>query len=123
MVLIIDGITNAIIKTIPVTIDITCACMFIMAIPSFCEEEQEIKMIDGNVVSADWENSSLRVKWFHSPGEAEFEEETLLVPEGLKITKGEDTIGLMDLEVGDHVIVEYYEKLEMPTAKSIRVQN
>jgi len=98
------------------------AVVLITAAPSYCEDVPEIKTIDGNVVSADWENSSLAVKWFHSPGEAEFVETTLLVPENLKIIKGEDTIGLMDLEVGDHVIVEYYEKLEMPTAKSIRVE-
>ncbi len=98
------------------------AAALIIALPSYCEEAQEIKTIDGNVVSADWENSSLTVKWFHSLGELEYEEETLLVPQDVKIIKGEDTIGLMDIEVGDHVIVEYYEKLEMPTAKSIIVK-
>ena len=93
-----------------------------MAVPSYCEEKPEIMTIDASVVSADWVNSSLRVKWFHSPGEVEYEEETLLVPQDAKIIKGEDAIGLMDIEVGDHVIVEYYEKFEMPTVKSIIVK-
>lgn len=94
----------------------------VMTAPSYCEDAPKIMTIDGNVVSADWVNSSLTVKWFHELGEVEFEEETLLVPQDAKITKGEDSIGLMDIEVGDHVIVEYYEKLEMPTAKSIIVK-
>ncbi|MDP2913528.1 MAG: hypothetical protein Q8N91_05930 [Candidatus Omnitrophota bacterium] len=95
----------------------------IIAAPSYCQEDEasKTKTIDGNVVSADWEESLITVKWLRESGEIDYEETTLYVPERLKISEGGDAIGLMDVKVGAHVIVEYYENDETPTAKSITV--
>lgn len=95
--------------------------------PSYCEKEEvpNVKTIDGEVVLVDGEQSVLTVKWLKSAAgaeELEYREKTLSVPEGLKISKGADTIGLMDVKTGDHVVVEYEELTEGITVRSITVK-
>ena len=94
------------------------------AASSYCQEKEDAKTktIDGNVLSVDWEKSILTVKWFSNSGELEYEETSVNVPGDIKISKGGDTVGLMDLEVGDHVIIEYYGDIESPMAKGITVE-
>jgi len=112
------------VNKIPTIVSIMLAIGLIMAAPSYCQEKEEPKIntIYGNVVLADWEKSTLTVKWIRGSGEIGYQETTLRVPEDLKISKDSDTIGLMDLEAGDHAIIEYYENVGMPTAKSITVE-
>lgn len=95
-----------------------------MAISSYCGAGgQKIKTIDGNIVSADWEESVITVKWLNAPGVIEYEEKTLYVPGNADILKDGGNIWLMDLEAGAHVTVDYYEDGDKPTVKSIIVKD
>ncbi|MBU4376324.1 MAG: hypothetical protein KKD29_02465 [Candidatus Omnitrophica bacterium] len=100
------------------------ATALIMAVPSYCgEDDQTIRTIDGNIVSADWEDSSITVKWLNTPGVIEYNEETFYVPQNARIMKGGDNIWLMDLEVGAHVMVDYYEDGDTLTVKNVIVKD
>jgi len=99
----------------------------VLAGPSYCgkEEEPNVKTIDGEVVLTDREQSVLTVKWLKSAEGAEkqeYRERTFSVPEGLKISKDADIIGLMDIKTGDHVIVGYEERSEGITVRSVTVK-
>lgn len=110
-------------KKILVIISAITIMGLIAATPSYCQENEtsKTKTIEGNVVSADWEKSTLTVKWLNGPGVIEYEEVTFSIPESLKISEGGDAVGLMDVETGARIIVEYYEDDKMPTAKSVTV--
>jgi hypothetical protein len=95
--------------------------------PYYCaaEEVSGVKTIEGEVVLTDQEQSVLTVKWLKSAEGAEkpeYKERTFSVPEGLKISKGADIIRLMDMGTGDHVIVEYEERPEGITVRSVTVK-
>ena len=108
------------------TLTIICAAAVILMIPvlSCCEEgDREMRTIDGNIVSADWQESAITVKWLHTPGEIEFKEETFYVPGNAKIQRHGGNIWLMDIDVGAHVMVDYYDDDGKLTVKNIIVKN
>jgi len=49
---------------------------------------------------------------------------TLIVPDSVKIVRGDETIGLADVEIGDRFSVAYYDSSSEPfKAKSISDNN
>lgn len=77
------------------------------ASPSYCVERQ-MKIVHGEVSSVDWVGGILVVKWLEEEFDA-YQEITFMVPDRFKISKGAGTIGLSELEIGDTLIVNYYE--------------
>jgi hypothetical protein len=77
------------------------------AAPSYSIERQ-MKVIHGEVSSVDWVGGILVVKWLEEEFDA-YQEITFMVPDMFKINKGAGTIGLSELEIGDALIVHYYE--------------
>ncbi len=89
----------------------------LIAAPSCCEAEasdRQIKTLRGDVSSVDWVGGILVVKWLEEEFDA-YQETTFMVPDDFKITQGTYTIGLADLEIGDSLIVTYYESADGST--------
>jgi len=70
--------------------------------------ERAAKSIHGEVSSVDWVSGTLVVKWLDVEFDV-FQEISFTVPDGFKIKKGPNTIDLSELEIGDPLIVNYYE--------------
>lgn len=87
------------------------------------EDSRQVKIIEGNIVDIDWVAQKIVVRWLQTQGQVTFDEITIFVPDGTKITKGSDTISLSDLNMTDPVTVEYYNDSPGPLkAKSINVK-
>lgn len=87
------------------------------AAPSYCETEasgRQLKTLHGEVSSVDWVGGMLVVKWLEEEFDA-YQEITFMVPDEFKISKGAGTIGLADLEIGDNLVVTYYENADGST--------
>jgi hypothetical protein len=76
--------------------------LFILVLPVYAQDTgvmpREIKALEGHVESVDWVGSMISVNGVK-----------LYVPPGLQMSKGGDTIGLDDINVGDPVTVTYYD--------------
>ncbi len=103
---------------------LTAMVIIIAAGSSYCaeNEQSEIKTVDGQVISTDWVRSMFTVQWLNADGEVGYLEKTFFVPEGFRITKGAGTIGFIDIENGNRVMVEYEESEKGPTIKSIVIK-
>ena len=96
------------------------ALMVYLSFPCAAQQVNEgrLKSIQGNVKSIDWVGSTLVVSFIDEKGNPR--EITFLVPEDLKIARGNEEIGLADVEMGDILNVEYCEVSSGPfMAKSI----
>ncbi len=87
------------------------------AAPSYCESEaagRAAKSIHGEVSSVDWVGGTFTIKWLDIEFDV-YQEMSFNVPDGFKIKKGPDTIDLSDLEIGDPLMVNYYENSDGST--------
>lgn len=96
---------------------IISSAMVFKAAPSYCESGasgRAAKSIHGEVSSVDWVGGTFAIKWL----DVEFNdylEMSFKVSDGFKIKKGSDTIYLFDLEIGDPLMVNYYENSDGST--------
>jgi hypothetical protein len=92
---------------------------------AYCQEAAkppEAKILDGQIILIDWMASLIVVKWLPPPDYSKTAEITLFVPEDAVIIRGSEPISLTDLEVGDRVIVSYYDtSKEIPIVSRIMV--
>ncbi|MFA5144034.1 MAG: hypothetical protein WC522_07725 [Candidatus Omnitrophota bacterium] len=75
--------------------------VLILLCASYCQAESEdraLNSIEGAVSSTDWVGAVISVSGMR-----------ISVPSGAKISKGEDRVGLADINVGDQVTVTYYD--------------
>lgn len=93
-------------------------------------EGRPIKYVRGRISSTDYAGSKVAIQWFFTTGKVAQDKMTFFVPDKAtvltdkrKIFKAVRDTGVVDLVVGDHVIVEYYDdnKMGYPEAISIRV--
>lgn len=68
----------------------------------------DVTTLDGTVEEVDWENSSLTIKYMVDDINIVYEQTRFNnVNKDTKITKGDETIELDDLQTGDNVTVRY----------------
>jgi len=96
------------------TIIFVIAGMIMLIAATSCCEDRQIKTLRGEVSSVDWVGGILVVKWLEEEFDA-YQETTFMVPDNFKITQRTETIGLADLEIGDSLIVTYYESADGST--------
>jgi hypothetical protein len=89
------------------------------AASSYCEAEAEAegrteKSVRGQVSSMDWVGGIFAVKWLDVEVNV-YQEMTFTVPAGFKIKQGSNTIDLSMLEIGDPLIIKYYENSDGST--------
>jgi len=86
--------------------------MFVFnAAPSCCESEaagRAAKSISGEVSSVDWVGGIFLIKWFDTESDV-YQEMSFKAPDGFKIKQGTNTTDLAGLEIGDPLVVNYYE--------------
>jgi len=75
---------------------------------------RQIKTANGYVIDIDWVGQTMVVRWLESQGQVTYDEITIFVPDGTKITKGSDTISLSDINMRDQVTVEYRDNSPGP---------
>lgn len=102
---------------------VSVAMLFLAAAhPAYPQENQdakEFKVLDGTVASVDWVGSTLVLRCLVN---GNFDEKTFYVNSQTKISKGGRGWGLSNINVGDHVKIQYYErKLNWPLAVDIEV--
>lgn len=73
------------------------AVLMLFCAPCYSQDGQERKEVQGSVGSVDWVGSVIMVN-----------DVSILIPPGMSIRKGGDTIGLDDVNIGDPVVVTYY---------------
>ncbi len=98
-------------KKLAVVIFIIMSVAAFCAAPSYCEAaalERQMKVIHGEVSSVDCVGGILVVKWLEEEFDT-YQEIKFMIPDRFKISKGAGTIGLSELEIGDSLIVNYYE--------------
>lgn len=86
---------------------------FVVA-PCYCEEEaagRQPRTVNCQVAAVDWVGGILVVSWLQIDINT-LQELTFSVPAGFGIKKGTGTIDLADLEIGDALIVTYYENAD-----------
>jgi hypothetical protein len=87
------------------------------AAPSYCEAEapgRMAKSAHGLVSSVDWVGGSFTIKWLDIEFDV-YQEMSFKVPDGFKMKKGPNTMDLSELEIGDPLMVNYYENSDGST--------
>ena len=75
----------------------TLAVLVLFSASCYSQESGERKTTEGVVSSVDWVGSVIMVN-----------DMSISIPPGMSIRKGDDTIGLDDVNIGDPVVVTYY---------------
>jgi len=76
----------------------------------YCDDSavgRDIRRMAGNITDVDTFDSSLTVQW-QDLDLIHYNSTTFKVPEGMTFNKGTDTEDILDINVGDHVTIEYY---------------
>ena len=68
-----------------------------------------VQIYQGQITAIDWVGGKIAVR---AEYRARVDEKTFLVPAGLKIAKGTDTISLEDVNISDSVIIQYTTDIE-----------
>ncbi|MFH0840101.1 MAG: hypothetical protein V1883_03690 [Candidatus Omnitrophota bacterium] len=82
------------------------------ALPSHCAVQppkKDMKTLAGEMVTKDSVAQTIEVRWLRDPVGRGYDQTTFLVSEEAKITNGIEDIGLEELNMGDKVIIIYYE--------------
>ncbi len=82
------------------------------ALPSYCQNQpvkEEVKTIEGEIVTKDAVALTIDVKWLENAMEEAYNQSTFLVSEDTPIICGIGNIGFSDLNMGDRVVIDYYE--------------
>lgn len=94
--------------------------IFVFSAFNFCAAEpREVLAVSGDVDSVDWVASELVVSWFDVESDRD-DQLTIFVPKGTQIIKGINSISLCDVNIGDHVKVEYYNATPGPL-KAVKI--
>jgi hypothetical protein len=84
----------------------------LVATPSYCQNnvaEKQVKSVQGTITEVSWVASTIVVRWLEHSRTLTYDEISVFVPSGTKITKGASSITLGNLNVCDRVIVTYYD--------------
>jgi hypothetical protein len=96
------------------------------ALPSYCQDQpakEEIKTVEGEIVAKDTQALTINVKWLKDVEEEEYDEDTFSVPEDTPIISGAGNIGFSTLDMGNRVIIDYYEdSFDVLVAKKITIK-
>ncbi|OGW74885.1 MAG: hypothetical protein A2Z72_06255 [Omnitrophica bacterium RBG_13_46_9] len=93
-------------------------------------ERRPVKYVRGRVCNVNYTGSRVTIQWFYSTGKIAEDKLTFFVPDKTpiftekgKIFKDARRIGIVDLVIGDHVVITYYDdgNKENPEAAKIRV--
>lgn len=82
------------------------------ALPSYCAaqaEKKDLKTLEGEIVIKDSAAQTIEVRWLRDPAEEGCDQTVFLVSEKARITNGIDDMGFEELNMGDRVIIDYYE--------------
>ncbi|MDD5428340.1 MAG: hypothetical protein PHI58_03770 [Candidatus Omnitrophica bacterium] len=103
-------------------------CAIVAVTPVMCEDAVEtvtVYTLAGEIVSLDTIKGVIVVKWTQTYPTIANDEITLKVPDDALITKGSDTIGMMDLNQFDRAVIKYRNPsvgLGMPIVVSMTVK-
>ncbi|MBU4376323.1 MAG: hypothetical protein KKD29_02460 [Candidatus Omnitrophica bacterium] len=79
---------------------------------SYCAVQppkKDMKTLNGEIVTKDTVAQTIEVRWLRDPVGRGYDQTTFLVSEEAKITDGIEGIGFEELDMGDKVIIVYYE--------------
>ncbi len=85
---------------------------------------QEVKTLEGDVTNVDTLASTFEIKWLMDYDDFDYMMKSFKITEDTKIYKGGEFIDIAELNIDDHVIVEYFVDPAsfMQVAKSVEIQ-
>lgn len=78
----------------------------------FCfaqEPQPEAITVRGQITERDSASSTITIRWLQTDGYVAYDEITLYIPRSAQITKGNEQIGYLQLQVGDNVEAKYID--------------
>ena len=92
-----------------------------LAQPAYSQEgSRQIKTQEGEVTSLDWVGDTFGLKWYPDPQSSVYNEAVFTISSDTKVIRGSETATSLDVEEGDHAVVNYYiDDNGVQVAKSI----